>query len=420
MKLSSYNLVQEIDNKTVIYNSLSGGILALNSEYSDKYSLLVQNHDFDALDPDLKQNLEKGLMIISDNVDELELIKSHNNLQRFDEQNLGLTIAPTLECNFRCPYCYEQGRNYYSMDDDIVEATIGYINEQAERKKNLAITWYGGEPLLDVDTIEKITNGIKNKNKLNYKAAIVTNGYLLTRKIAIKLKELCVNEVQITIDGPPEIHNKRRKLLSGNDTFFTIFKNMVSVCDLLSITIRVNVDKENIGSVEEILEYLDKFDLKGKVGFYLAPVDNINGTCNSATCFNSREFSNEQINFLRGNYSKGYIFINIPKYTPGICCAVSKNNIIIDPLGDIYKCWNEIGDINSKVGNIKEGIILNRKLCQWLNYNFLTEEKCVKCKLLPICLGGCPYRYIKTGKRECHPMKYRIQDLVELKYCNRK
>lgn len=416
MKLSQYNLVQKIENNTVIYNTLSAGILVLNKEYSEKYNTLSQTNNFENLDEELKNALNKGKMILADEIDELELVQAHNNLQRFDENNLALTIAPTLACNFQCPYCYERGRDYHTMNEDITAATISYINEHAKNTDNLSIMWYGGEPLLAVDVIENITKGIENKANLHYRAGIVTNGYLLNKAMALKLKHLNITEAQITIDGPPEIHNKRRKLPNGEDTFFTIFKNIAEVCDLLSITIRVNVDKENINNIEEILDYLDKYALNGKVGFYLAPVDNINGTCNVSTCFNSKEFSKEQMNFMKKNFKRGYVTVNIPHYTPGICCAISKTNIIIDPLGDIYKCWNEIGDHNSKVGNIKEGISLNSNYMQWINYDFLTDTKCKKCKLLPICLGGCPYKYIKTGKRECHPMKYKIKELVELKY----
>lgn len=219
MKISKYNLIDQIEENTVIYNSISGGILILNGEYSKLYKTLAENKKFDEIDKGLKENLEKGLMILSDDIDELEMIKAQNTLQRYNEQSIGFTIAPTLECNFRCPYCYERGRNYNTMSEEIISATIEFINTNTKNKENLGITWYGGEPLLAVDIIEKITNGIVDKEKLNYRAALVTNGYLLTKDIALKLKELNVHDIQITIDGPPEIHNQRRKLPNGGILF---------------------------------------------------------------------------------------------------------------------------------------------------------------------------------------------------------
>ncbi len=394
--------------------------MALNSEYSKMYNTLAENQKFDEIDSMLKANLEKGMMILSDDVDELEMIKAQYALQRYSDQSIGFTIAPTMECNFRCPYCYERGRNYNTMSEEIIESTIKYIKENSKNKESLGITWYGGEPLLAIDIIEKITNGLEDNEKLNYRAALVTNGYLLTKEIALKLKRLHVDDIQITIDGPPEVHNQRRKLPDGSDTFFVILNNIKEVCEILSIVIRVNVDKCNINTVDEILKYIDDFGLQDKVGFYLAPVDDINGTCSSSTCFSCAEFSEEQIEFYQRNQKKGRTFVNIPQYSPGGCGAISKNYIIIDPLGHIYKCWDEIGDIDAKIGDIREAVPLNLNYTKWINYEFLTEAKCLDCKVLPVCLGGCPYKYIKTGKRECHPTKFNVKELVQLVYNTKK
>lgn len=415
MKISEYNLEEQIEGKTVIYNTLSGGILVLNADYSEMYNNLIRNNNFDELSKELRENLEKGMMIIPEDIDEIEMIKAHNTIERYSNKGLCLTIAPTLECNFRCPYCYERGRNYNTMSEKTIDSTIKYINDNSKKKEHLSIAWYGGEPLLAVNIIEKITRNIENKKDLGYQAVLITNGYLLTKDIALKLKQLNVNNVQITIDGPPEIHNKRRKLPNGGDTFSVIFDNIKQVCDILAIRIRVNVDKRNINTVDEILQYIKEFDLLNKVGLYLAPVDNINGTCNSSTCFNSFEFSEEEISFYQRSLKKGIMLANIPRYSPGICCAVSKDNVIIDPLGDIYKCWNEIGDINAKIGDINSGVSFKINYTKWLNYNFGGNE-CSKCKILPVCLGGCPFRYINNGERMCHPLKFKFAELVNLIY----
>lgn len=195
---------------------------------------------------------------------------------------------------------------------------------------------------------------------------------------------------------------------------------MKEVCEILPITIRVNVDKNNINSVSDILKYIDEFGLKDKVGFYLAPVDDINGTCNSSTCFNGVEFSKEQMKFYQKNHKEGYMLANLPRYNPGICGAVSKNYIIIDPLGHIYKCWNEIGDTGAIVGDIRGEVSLNSNYTKWINYEFLTNAECSECRVLPVCLGGCPHKYLKSGKRECHPMKFNAKEMIELIYAAKK
>ena len=98
--------------------------------------------------------------------------------------------------------------------------------------------------------------------------------------MAIFLKEQNVTHAQVTVDGPPDIHNKRRCLPDGSDTFFKILKNISEASDFIRISIRVNIDKTNLTRADEILEYLDQFGMQRKVSLYLAAVDDINGCCN--------------------------------------------------------------------------------------------------------------------------------------------
>lgn len=75
----------------------------------------------------------------------------------------------------------------------------------------------------------------------------------MSRDIA-KLVDFSVRSVQITLDGPPEIHNKRRRMPNGEDTFYKIVNNIVEACNIIPIVIRINVDKTNIKFVNKIID----------------------------------------------------------------------------------------------------------------------------------------------------------------------
>jgi uncharacterized protein len=415
MKLSKFNII--VDNKDltcIIYNSSTGGILELDGKYKKMFLKASKSNDFSNLPKDLLDTLKAG-DIIKDDIDEIAALKIFNNMVRMSSDNIGLTIAPTTTCNFRCPYCYEKGASISTMDDKIINETINFINKMSIDKNQLNITWYGGEPLLHVDIIEKITNGIVDKERLHYNANIVTNGYFLTREMAEKLYKLNVMYAQITINGPPEIHNIRRCLPNGEDTFYVIMKNIENICDILRISIRVNVDKENICRVDEILNVLEQKNLIKKVGLYLAPVDNINESCNQHNCLNSLEFSKEEAEFIRRNLKRGYNFINIPSGQQQICGAVSLQSYIIDPLGNLYKCWDEIGRKETSVGSVFEPITLNANMIKWLGYNFLDFHKeCEDCNILPLCMGGCPYHNYNAKEKHCHALKYNAKEMVAI------
>lgn len=91
---------------------------------------------------------------------------------------VGLTIATTTGCNFKCPYCYEEGVKSINMSQDVEDAIVKYIETV---KKPIDITWYGGEPLINWATIQRLTQKISEiKPKEMVKYAFVTNGYSLT------------------------------------------------------------------------------------------------------------------------------------------------------------------------------------------------------------------------------------------------
>lgn len=270
MKVSRFNIIEEVEDGILIYNTNSNGILKLNKDYARKYKDLIKNKG--EIDKGFEEALLYGKMIIRDqDGDELDKIFIENKLRRFGGNQIDLTIAPTTACNFRCPYCYEKGKEYTSMNEDTVQKVKEYIEKLKENYKYIGITWYGGEPLLALSTIKELMESVyDNFDKNHVYSNIVSNGYLLTEDTANELKKYNISDIQITIDGPPEIHNKRRILPSKEDTFFTIFDNMKSALNIypdLHISIRVNIDKTNINGVDEIISYLKQYDLFKKSFF---------------------------------------------------------------------------------------------------------------------------------------------------------
>lgn len=103
----------------------------------------------------------------------------------------------------------------------------------------------------------RILDICKNKN-VEYTSSIITNGYFIDENIAAEFNELHIYGTQITIDGPPSIHNSRRKLRnSEEDTFSVIIKNIkILVNKDISVNIRINIDRTNIFSIEELIKIL--------------------------------------------------------------------------------------------------------------------------------------------------------------------
>lgn len=415
---SRFNIEEAVEDGVLVYNTNSGGILHLDKENTEKYYAILNGMTLSEDDMLMRMLIQGNMLIDQSERDELGEILLENKVARFGGSVMGLTIAPTMACNFRCPYCYEKGKEYVTMNQKTVEEIKKYFRQLKEEYKYVEVTWYGGEPLLAFDIITELMEELwSDFGSENVFAGAVTNGYLLTKDIVADMKKLNINNIQVTIDGPPEIHNERRRLPSGKDTFFVILNNLKDALEIypeLIITIRINVDKTNINRVDEIEMHLEQFGLLDKVGVYVAPVTNINETCVDNVCFNVKEFALEEIKLMQ---RRGMDYYRMPFRSVYMCGAVASNSLLIDAKGDLYKCWDDVGDEREKVGSLfqkNEGI--NRNMLKWLSHSIEEDEECMRCAYLPVCMGGCANYHIKYKNKRCHPIKENANQMVRLVY----
>lgn len=140
-----------------------------------------------------------------------------------------LVLELTRSCNMACTYCidsetYDQKDCLGStnMSEDIALRGVDYLLEHStDQTHPLAISFYGGEPLLRFPLLKKVVEYAKlragEKNKY-IGFSVTTNGTLLTPSIA---KFMISHSVQmvISLDGPKETHDRHRFLKRGGDTF---------------------------------------------------------------------------------------------------------------------------------------------------------------------------------------------------------
>ena len=377
-----------------------------------------------------KEILVKGGFLIDESKDEIEILKAKNRISRFAQNNhLGLTIAPTLNCNFRCIYCYEQHKTD-RMNLRTMRALLEWTKKATKGGKNLSVTWFGGEPLLAMKEIQYLSKGfltISEKNKAKYSADIITNGYLLDRKTAVTLKKHNVTKAQITIDGPKNIHDKRRPLVNGKGTFDVILENIKNCCDLLGITLRINVDKTNNAYVYDVLDMLEKENLKDKVLPYIGYVYPYTEVCADAqkVCMGKEQYCLMQAKMRLEMTKRGYSFTAYPMLKGGFCTADSLHSATISPSGSIVKCWNDICYEENSVNHIleKDTPQMHSNFAKWIAWDPFEKKECRECQILPICMGGCPYLAYEKGlteKGECIDWKYNLKEMLSLYYLQKK
>ena len=104
------------------------------------------------------------------------------------------------------------------MTQKTMDRLVDFIKDYKDIR-HLSVAWYGGEPLLAFDTICTLTGQFRNLGLTYEKAGLVNNGYLLDDEKINKLNDLMIASIQITLDGPREVHHTRRVLANGGPTF---------------------------------------------------------------------------------------------------------------------------------------------------------------------------------------------------------
>lgn len=424
MDISKFVYIFHRSEEYFLYSALSNSLAKIDE---DLYHLLVdidQKNNVDVEVPeDIMLQLIKMKVINVDDEKEIAGIKFHILSNRFYPRTLHLTINPTLACNFNCEYCFESSHPVKHMSDNIEDDIIKFIKNK-DLVNKIKVTWFGGEPLLAFKRIISLSERILGLG-YDYSAGMITNGYLMTEDVIRKFKDLRIRTVQITIDGNETLHNKRRALKNGGKTYNKILDNIERAQNLspeTKIIVRVNIDPE---TATDFINIWNLFREKKYPNLNVYPgfITDKTGNRNRECMFDHKAIAN----FLMDLYYKHNVYI--PMFFPptGIssCVIRNPNAVVIGPEGELYKCWNDVGDPERVYGYL-DGRITNEKLLyQYLiGADHLNNKECSECKFMPVCSGGCPYERIvnekKGGPQPCALIKENPDDFLWLHYQHKK
>lgn len=263
---------------------------------------------------------------------------------------------------------------------------------------------------MNLESIERLSHRfikLCDENNVSYEAGMISNGYLLTREICELLNNLKVAYIQITIDGPKDVHDKKRPLIDGSGTFDTIIGNLIACKDILPrISLRINTDKTNAEYIKDIIDILESHGVLGRVSPYLGMISP-NNSEEEKSCFNTCDFSEIDFDFASQAILGRSLMANYPRRTASYCIADSVNGFVIAADGKLYSCYREIGDHDRCVGSLVDKIDINSNIyLEYMLSDPTTAPGCKSCNLLPVCMGGCPHMKHESGEDGCSKYKY--------------
>ncbi|MBR4026095.1 MAG: radical SAM protein [Lachnospiraceae bacterium] len=427
MKKSNYNFFYQLEQDILAYNARTNVMAVIEQEKYEQLKNILRGEESE--DKKFVEELTYGGFIVENHVNELEVIRHDMYANRFSNNGLVLTIAPTSDCNFRCPYCYEKDvLHLQRMTDEIADKIVEMVENKASGIGSLRVTWYGGEPLLEFKRIEDLSKRfmkICEEHEVVYNAGIVTNGYLLTKEVLQKLIEYRVGTIQITLDGTKEMHDSKRYLKNHGGTFEKIMSNLLSFKEIVEkaeafpqINVRMNIDRKNTEEPFKLLEQFHALSLTQYTNLYIAGVYDRKDIENKET-LNEQEFQTLKLAFMKKYEEKG-VDIGYRAYYPrritSHCCCDRSDSLVIDAHGNLYKCWEQIGDISACIGQIGDEQVYNLPKCfyEYMVSDATLEPKCQKCEILPVCMGGgCPERVIHNTKEKCLAYKQLMDMSIE-------
>lgn len=424
MYWSKYNILSKSEKYGyLLFNTMSLAFIRINEQDIDMWKKLretpdsytnFQNYDF----------LIKARILVDNQEDDLNVYLADVLKNRYNSSDMALTILPTRGCNFGCIYCYEQDRPNVLMNEQTEKAIVKFVCSNSNLK-HLSVVWYGGEPLLNFDSMVRLTKMFKQLN-IEYSAKIVSNGYLLTKEKADLMKDLAIRNIQITFDGSEEIHNQRRFLLGGQPTYRKIMDNLkylLSINKEITIDIRTNIDRRNKDDYNKFYQDFKSEINDKRVTMYPGFVsDLLSSECVSPE-FNISE-GGYKAQFILDIFDKYGIEIKsfLPKYRRHSCVASKYFAFVIGPEGELYKCWRMVGNQKEAIGNVNDGSFDMVKFSKYLiGADYTLDSKCLQCEFITLCGGGCPLvrmrnKYEKISLNHCCPEKTHMEQLMELRY----
>lgn len=183
MKKSKYNVVFQ----NIILNTKSLAKIKLDDEHLDNFNL----EKFELFSNEEIKILSDNGFLVKSNEDELNEII--NKLQEKEKNEMRLIIFPTMQCNFRCKYCYEE-KDDINLDNKYYEKIIELIKNFSGT--DILISWFGGEPSLKNERIISFLKTVKDlcvKKDIKLQSSMTTNFYLINLKMLEKLVNSGIN-----------------------------------------------------------------------------------------------------------------------------------------------------------------------------------------------------------------------------------
>ncbi len=311
------------------------------------------------------------------------------------------------DCNLKCEYCFASGGTYKTERDymslEVGKKAIDLLIAKSGIKRNLEVDFFGGEPLLSMGVVRGIVDYAKAeaiKHNKEFSFTMTTNCLALGDANIEYLNEVMDNVV-LSIDGRPEIHNAVRKSINDKDVYDVILNNALKFRKVRGdkkYYARGTFTARNLDFSKDIFHLND-------AGFDQISVEPVVLPDSSPMALKKEHLS--QILDEYDKLAEGYLerragekwfnfFHFMIDLDHGPCinkrltgCGAGTEYIAVSPIGELYPCHQFVGEKEYYIGNVFDGITNQNIRETFADICLLTKEHCTDCPAKYYCGGGC-------------------------------
>ncbi|MBQ6815956.1 MAG: thioether cross-link-forming SCIFF peptide maturase [Clostridia bacterium] len=389
---------------------------------------------------------------IKECINEVELLKANGQLWSNDPYEelaytyknnsnvikaLCLHVAHT--CNLNCSYCFASQGKYQGeralMSLEVGKRAFDFLIENSGSRKNLEVDFFGGEPLMNWDTVKELVKYARSQEKKynkNFRFTLTTNGLLIDDDV-IDFANREMSNVVLSLDGRPEVNDHFRKDYLGNGSYEKIvpkFKKLVEKRGGKDYYMRGTFTHNNTDFTNDIFHMAD-------LGFKELSMEPVVCPANDPYALTDADLPiiKEQYEILakemlkRKKEGKPFTFYHyMLDLKNGPCiykritgCGSGTEYMAVTPWGELYPCHQFVGDEKYSLGDIWKGVTNKEVQNKFRSCNAYAREECKDCWAKLYCSGGCAANsYHATGNINgiyeygCELFKKRIECAVML------
>ncbi|MGN0665443.1 MAG: thioether cross-link-forming SCIFF peptide maturase [Huintestinicola sp.] len=374
-----------------------------------------------------------------------QILFSEDDYEQFAKYSVAAPVKAmclliTMDCNLRCEYCfasqgdYAMGRKIMSFETG--KKALDFLLENSAGRENLEVDFFGGEPLMNWDTVKKLVEYGRSKEKeynKRFRFTITTNGILLDEeKMDFINKEM--SNVVMSIDGRKEVNDRVRKRVDGTGCYDKIvdkYKLLAEKRNYENYYVRGTFTKYNLDFANDVFHL-------NELGFDQISVEPVVCDHDEKYAITERDlpaiFAEYEklaklmlVNKKKGKHFNFFHFML--DLDQGPCaikrlrgCGSGNEYVAVTSDGDIYPCHQFVGYDDYLMGNIHEGTFNTDMKKEFASAHIYSKPECKKCWAKFYCSGGCnANNYIYMGdihtshKLSCELEKKRLECAIMIK-----